>query len=190
LKAKERKEETMIIKHLALLMLTLGLCFTPSQAQERLTEHTLKLSAGKQSPAATIADMSWLAGQWIGEGLGGLTEEVWSPPRNGVMMGMFRLVRDGKPIFYELLTLAEEKGSLTLRLKHFNADLTGWEEKDKTIDFPFIMKADGVVHFEGLAWRPEGPDALTIYLAIRRDGNVREEKFQLRRVSVLRFDAQ
>jgi len=93
----------MIIKHPAPLMLTLGLCFTPSQAQERLTEHTFKLSAGKQSPAATIADMAWLAGHWIGGGLGGLTEEVWSPPRNGVMMGMFRLVRDGKPIFYELL---------------------------------------------------------------------------------------
>ena len=93
----------MIIKHPAPLMLTLGLCFTLSQAQERLTEHTFKLSAGKQSPAATIADMAWLAGHWIGGGLGGLTEEVWSPPRNGVMMGMFRLVRDGKPIFYELL---------------------------------------------------------------------------------------
>jgi hypothetical protein len=108
-------------------------------AHERLTEHTFKLSAGKQSPAATIADMAWLAGHWTGEGLGGLIEEVWSPPRNGVMMGMFRLVRDGKPIFYELLTLAEERGSLTLRLKRFNADLTGWEEKDKTIDFPFII---------------------------------------------------
>jgi hypothetical protein len=68
-------------------------------------------------------------------------------------------------------------------LKHFNPDLTGWEEKDKTIDSPFITKADGVVHFDGLAFRPEGKDAMTIYLAIRRDGNVREEKFHLRRVS-------
>jgi hypothetical protein len=180
----------MRIKHLALPMLILGLCSAPARAQERLTEHTLKLSAGKQSPAATIADMAWLAGHWVGDGLGGATEEVWSPPRNGVMMGMFRLFRGDKPIFYELLTLAEEKGSLTLRLKHFNADLTGWEEKDKTIDFPFITKADGVAHFDGLAWSPEGEDAMTIYLAIRRDGNIREEKFHLRRVSALRLGAQ
>jgi hypothetical protein len=178
----------MRIKHLALVVLILGLCSTPARAQERLTEHTLKLSAGERSPAATIADMAWLAGHWVGEGLGGLIEEVWSPPRNGVMIGMFRLVRDGKPVFYELLTLAEEKGSLMIRLKHFNADLTGWEEKDKTIDFPFITKADGVVHFDGLAWRPEGEDAMTIYLAIRRDGNIREEKFRIRRVSALRAE--
>src|SRR5262245_5787700 len=174
----------MKIKQLALSILILGFCSMPAWAQERLTEHTLKLSAGKQSPTATIADMAWLSGHWVGEGLGGVSEEMWSPPRNGVMMGVFRMVRDNKPIFYELLTIAEEKGSLMLRLKHFNADLTGWEEKDKTIDFPFIMKADGVVHFDGLAFHPEQKDAMTIYLAIRqKDGNIREEKFHMKRVS-------
>src|SRR5262245_45051261 len=104
----------MRIKYTALLTLILGLCSTPAWAQERLTEHTFKLSEGTQAPAATIADLAWLAGHWTGEGLGGFTEEVWSPPRNGAMVGMFRLVRDDKPVFYELLTVAEEKGSLML----------------------------------------------------------------------------
>jgi hypothetical protein len=56
---------------------------------------------------------------------------------------MYRLVRDRKPIFYELLTIVEENGSLMLRLKHFN--LTGWEDKLKTIDFPLVAKAEGAI---------------------------------------------
>lgn len=66
-------------------------------------------------------------------------------------MGMYRLVRDGKPVFYEMMTLVEEKASLTLRLKHFNPDLTGWEAKDQTIDFPLVAVSNEIVHFDGMS---------------------------------------
>jgi hypothetical protein len=165
-------------------LLMIGSFSVPAFAQDRLTEHTIKLSPGKKSPSATIGDMAWLAGHWTGEALGGISEEIWSSPRNGVMMGMYRLVRNGKPIFYELLTIAEENGSLMIRLKHFNADLTGWEEKDKTIDFPLVGKAAGVVHFDGMAFHPSGESAMTVFLAIRqKDGSIREEAFRYTRVS-------
>jgi hypothetical protein len=39
-----------------------------------------------------------------------------SAPAGGVMMGMYRLVIDGKPSFYEFLHLAEDQGSLVLKL--------------------------------------------------------------------------
>jgi hypothetical protein len=98
------------------------------------------------------------------------------------MMGMYRLIRDGRPVFYELLTIVEENGSLMLRLKHFNANLTGWEEKLKTIDFPLVAKTEGAVHFEGMSFHPKGNDALTVYLAIhQKDGTVREEAFSYKR---------
>ena len=48
-----------------------------------MTANTLRLSPDQKSPAATIADMEWYAGRWTGSGLGGLNEEVWSPPRDG-----------------------------------------------------------------------------------------------------------
>lgn len=137
-------------------LLVVVLFSLPAFSQERLTEHTLKLSPGKKSPASTIADMAWLSGHWTGNALGGISEEIWSEPRNGVMMGMYRLVREGKPIFYELLTLLEENGSLMIRLKHFNPDMTGWEEKNKTVDFPFVEKTDEVLHFDGMAFKPDG----------------------------------
>ena len=164
-------------------LLIVGLFSTPAFPQDRLTEHTVKLSPGKKSSPATITDMAWLSGHWTGNALGGVSEEIWSEPRNGVMMGMYRLVRDGKPVFYEFLTLLEEQGSLMIRLKHFNPDLTGWEEKNKTVDFAFVQKTDGVMHFDGMAFRPEGSSSLTVFLAIRqKDGSVREETFRYTRV--------
>ncbi|HEX2059691.1 MAG TPA: DUF6265 family protein [Thermoanaerobaculia bacterium] len=153
-------------------------------AQERQTENTFKLGDRKPG-AATIADMAWLAGHWKGEALGGISEEIWSPPMNGVMMGMYRLVRDGKVVFYELLTLSEKDGSLVIRLKHFNPDMTGWEEKDKYVEFPLVSKSDGRIHFAGMTFVPKG-DHLTVFLAIRqKDGTTREETFRYDRVASL-----
>lgn len=164
-------------------IILLGLISMTVLAQDKQTEHTVKLSAGQKSPAATLAEMDWLAGHWAGNAFGGVSEEVWAKPVGGAMMGMFRQVNDGKVVFYELMTLVEENGSIVLRLKHFNPNLTGWEEKNKTVDFKFVGKKDGVIHFEGMAFKPEGKDAVTIYLAIgQKDGTVQEEVFRYKRV--------
>src|SRR4029078_4205540 len=56
------------------------------KAQIRSTENTIKLAEGQTSEAAMISDMAWLAGSWIGTGLDGISEEMWSKPANGVMM--------------------------------------------------------------------------------------------------------
>jgi hypothetical protein len=157
----------------------------PAPAQDRMTANTLKLAPGQSSPPATIADMAWLAGHWKGDGLGGRSEEIWTPPKGGVMLGMYRHLKDDKPVFYELLTLAEERGSLVIRLKHFNPDLTGWEEKGDSVSFPFVAKQDGVLHFDGMAFKPRGKDAVTVYLAIRdkQVASVREAEFHYTRVA-------
>jgi len=72
--------------------LVLLLIASNSQAEESMTANTLRLSPDQKSPAATIADMEWYAGRWTGAGLGGLNEEVLSPPRDGTMMGMYRMI--------------------------------------------------------------------------------------------------
>jgi hypothetical protein len=165
------------------LLLAVLLAAAPAAGQDKNTEHTYKLAAGAKSPPATIADMAWLAGHWTGPALGGTSDEIWSPPAHGTMMGMYRLLRDGKPVFYELLTLIEEGGTLMLRLKHFHPNLVGWEEKDKSVSFPLVKKEPGSVHFEGMSFHPRG-DELVVYLAIgQKDGSAREETFTYRRVS-------
>lgn len=172
----------IVKKTVSLIMLTALLSLT-AVAQEKETEHTLKLTPGFQSPPATLADMSWMTGSWTGNALGGVTEEVWTAPSGGTMLGMFRLTKNSKPVFYELVTLTEEGGSLIMRLKHFNPNMTGWEEKDKVVEFRFLGKKDGLIHFEGMAFKPEGKDAFTVYLAIEyKDGSIKEETFRYTRV--------
>ena len=165
------------------MTVTLG---TTAIAQERVTEHTIKPAPGSRPPAATIADMAWLAGHWTGSVLGGVGDEIWSPPRNGMMLGMYRQMNDGKPRFFELLTLIEEGGSLLLRLKHFNQDLTGWEEKNESLSFPLVAKAGRTMQFSGMTFQRDAEDALTVFLAIgQKDGTVKEEIFRYTKVGSL-----
>ena len=172
-----------LLLFLASVVLLNGVAAT---AQERVTEHTIKPATGSKPPAATIADMAWLAGHWTGPALGGLSDEVWMPPSHGMMLGMYRLMVDGKPRFFELLTIAEEGGSLMLRLKHFNADLSGWEEKNESVSFPLVAKSGALIQFSGMTFQRDAEDRVTVYLAIgQRDGSVREEVFRYTRLAPL-----
>jgi hypothetical protein len=151
--------------------------------QQRTTENTVRLAGGSASPPATITDMAWFAGHWTGEGLGGQVEEIWSPAQAGAMMGMFRLLLDGKTAFYELMTLVEENGSLVLRVKHFNPDLTGWEDKGESVAFALVAVDGDRYLFDGLTIHRQRDDTITIYVAISsKDGTVREEVFRYARV--------
>ena len=152
------------------------------QAQSIYTEHTLKLDNPEQRPGAEIEDIAWIAGNWVGEAFGGLSEEFWSEPVAGAMMGMYRSVARGKVGFYELLTITEEKGSLILRLKHFHPDLKGWEEKNATVDFPLVKVEKNTVWFEGYTFVRESKNEFNVYLAQSGgDGPPRELVFQYTR---------
>jgi hypothetical protein len=160
-----------------------GLMTCAAGAAEKVTEHTWKLAPGEKSPPATLADMKWLTGHWKGEALGGNTEEIWAEPVGANMAGMYRLVKGDKTIFYEIMAVTEENGSLVFRLKHFNADLTGWEEKNEVRTFPLVARKDGAMHFEGMSFHPDG-DKLTVYLAIeQKDKSVQEAVFTYRRMN-------
>jgi hypothetical protein len=169
------------------LAFAFGLLALPAWAQPptSLTTNTLRLAPGQTSPPATIADVAFLVGHWTGDGLGGRFEEVWTAPKQGVMVGLYRgLKMDGMPVFNELLVLREEQGSLMVRLKHFNPDMTGWEEKAEVVTMPFVARRNGVVHFDGMAFKVTGPDTMSCYLAIedKKAGTVREVEFRYTRV--------
>jgi hypothetical protein len=133
---------------------------------------------GAAPPPAKIEQFAWLAGTWVGRGLGGEVDEAYSAPVAGAMIGYFRLVKDGKPVFYEMITLFEDAGSVLLRLKHFHPDLVGWEEKDKSVDFKLLAVEGQTAHFHGLTFKREG-DVLLCALALRfKDGTRKIEQFR------------
>jgi hypothetical protein len=39
-----------------------------------------------------------------------------------------------------------------IRLKHFNPDMAGWEEKNQTVDFPFVAKEGDTLLFDEMAF--------------------------------------
>ncbi len=110
---------------------------------------------GFESPPATLDQMEWLQGQWVGEGIQGASAmESWLPPTGGTMVGTFiQETPDGAIMFTEHLYLIEEEGTLVLRLKHFNADLTGWEEKDDMLTFRLVAMEPCAAYFHALTLR-------------------------------------
>jgi hypothetical protein len=163
-----------MIKKIGLYLLIV-LCFNVSGAEK--FPNLLFLKDKQESPAANLEVVKWLSGHWRGEAFGGLIEEVWSAAVGGSMMGAFKLVVENKVQFYEIETISEENQSLIFRLKHFNKDLKGWEEKDQTIDFKLVKVTENKVYFNGLTLEKISNDEINIYVAIKDGGITTEEKF-------------
>jgi len=131
-----------------------------------------------------LTKLSWLVGHWIGDGFGGISEEVWASPVDGAMMGMYRHIKDGKINFYEFMNIVEIEGKVELRLKHFTPDLKGWEEKDKYIIFTFIKADENYFEFKGLIFQKLSEKDMQIILTLRdKAGNTRKEVFTFTRHS-------
>lgn len=109
-------------------------------------------AGGEGCKTTTVADLGWFSGAWEGELDGGRIEEHWSAPAGSNVMGMFRYVKDGKVVFYELMAIDMEAEGPALSIKHFNGDLTGWEEKGEVIDFRCVAAAPGQIIWA----RPKG----------------------------------
>ncbi|MBB4612520.1 DUF6265 family protein [Novosphingobium taihuense] len=135
------------------------------------------------APAATLADIAWMEGSWEGEGIEGAPAlEAYAPAAGGQMVGHFRqLNKDGSVMFYELITIVEDGGSLAYRLKHFNADLTGWEEKDKVVSFPLTDRKGDRLDFSGLVYERTGKDSMTASVRVTEGGKTETIVFHFRR---------
>ena len=133
--------------------------------------------------AATIADAAWLQGYWVGEGMGGIAEDNWMPPSNGMMLGTFRLVKsDGSKGFYELLGIEESEESLRIVVKHFHPSWVGWEEKDRALQAFLVRKAKDEWQFSNMLIKRTGRDAFLIELNIQpKDGPPRKEVLRFKR---------
>lgn len=156
-------------------------CALPVHAQTANSEHTFRLDDSDDQPTASLSDVNWLVGSWVGEAFGDTFEEVWNPPSAGSMVGMFKLLEDGSVSFYELLLLVEEGGSLNLKVKHFNSDFSAWEEKEEHVTFRLVKMEEGAVHFSGLSFYRINENEMHGYLVLHDDGRRWEEKLIYRR---------
>lgn len=162
----------------------LALCATPLLAQDEVEPavefiapdepkpETRIGEAGFESPAASIADAGWLVGQWAGEGIGGAEAlESWLVPSGDTMVGTFvQETAEGGIQFTEHMYLMELEGSLVVKLKHFNPDLTGWEDKEGMVTFRLLAAEPCALYFNALTYRcvdPEAGSASGLIVAVR-----------------------
>ena len=153
-----------------LTLLLLLLFYMPSFGQ-----NTISFMDGDSSPKANLSEVSWIAGHWKGEAFGGITEEIWSPPLGDSMMFVFKLVVDDKVAFYEIGHIRQEGETLILRLKHFNGNLTGWEEKDKTVDFKLVKLEDDRAYFDDFTFEKINASEMNMYVVIAHENGSNEE---------------
>lgn len=158
--------------YLVLAFLTISQ-FAPAQVRQLHPDQ----SPGK----GKVEDLSWMVGYWSGTGFGGECEEVWMPAVDGHMLGTFRFWMDGGLVFSEFMNLVQEGESVSMKLKHFNPDLSGWEEKTEWTTFLLIELGENKVWFDGLTIERIG-DEMIYHLALTENGveTVEELRFTKR----------
>ena len=112
-------------------------------------------------PRASLRDVEFMSGHWLGPDAGDLSEEVWTPPSGNSMLGMWRYVSGGQVRIAELLSMTEEPDGVVLRLRHFDPKLVAREEKDRPLALKLVRWSAGEARFEGPAVTATGDVALT-----------------------------
>jgi hypothetical protein len=137
------------------------------------------------SAPGRLVDLAWMAGHWIDESGGSLSEEIWAAPAADCMIGMWRYASEGKPRVFELLAIVQEDAGPVLRLRHFSPALVAREEKDTPVVLPLVKLEGREAVFEGqgsagavrLTYRQPDPNTL---VGVLEKGTSREE-FSFRR---------
>lgn len=97
------------------------------------------------------------------------------------MVGLFKLFGEDGVAFYELLLLSVEDGTLSLKVKHFNADFSAWEEKADFVNFRLVKKEDDALHFGGISFYRRDDNSIDGYIVMKSGENVTEHHLQYQR---------
>jgi hypothetical protein len=70
------------------------------------------VAAEERSPTRSLADLAWMAGSWATSEAGKVSEEHWTKPAGGLMLGVHRDTGGAKTAF-EFLRIEESSGRIT-----------------------------------------------------------------------------
>jgi hypothetical protein len=102
-----------------------GQTSAPNQARSAAPPET-------RPPRPTLSDFAWLEGKWQGAWGPRVAEEVWTAPKAGQMLGLFRVIENDKTLVIELFSLFETPDGVALRFRHFTPALVPWEQSGLT----------------------------------------------------------
>ncbi len=120
-----------------------------------------KLRDGIKGAAATIAQVSWISGMWVGTTQSNVqVEERWTPSASGSILGIGRRLRGTIMSSFEFLCICERDGSLVYtampdgRTTPTHFTLTSISADDATFENPthdypkvirYILRSDGAL---------------------------------------------
>jgi len=140
----------------------------------------------QESPEKRIelSDLAWLAGCWEGTGFGNRVGECWMSAPDGRLTGMFQIIdADGRQTLSEIFVIDEFEGGPAMRLKHFHADLKGWEDKDEFVVFALRETGTDFACFDGLTYTRTGDDRLVVELVVSQDGESSRQRLEFERAA-------
>jgi len=148
-----------------------------------LLAFTTAALADDAAKPVSVDQFAWIAGRWVGAGLGGKVEEMFSPPQGGQMVGHFRSWGDSGPKFYEFECICTESTGIVYRVKHFNPDFHGWEEKENYHSFPLLSIDGDTYRFDGLIIQRVSATEVHHIVSIKgKDGKVNDMTFVYHKV--------
>ncbi len=111
---------------------------------------TLLPEAYGQAPtnSGSLSDISFIAGHWKATPQGSTVEALWSAPAGDNMVGVIRMMKEGKATLYEMFAFEETQQGLVALVKHFQPGLVGLEEKDQSDRYHFLQAEKGSAIFE------------------------------------------
>jgi hypothetical protein len=158
------------------------IAFTLALSAPAAAQNTRSLN-GSVSPPASIDQLAWLAGSWVGTGMGAAVTETYSAPLGGRITGHFAMA-DGKGgiAFTEIVDYVPVGQSLAYRVRHFNPDMTGWEDQTgKPVVFPLVAIEKDRWFFDGMTIERTGPDSLVMWVKIDGKDGAKEIPFRFSR---------
>jgi hypothetical protein len=111
------------------------------------SDSTPPAQPGAAQAKPTLADFAWLAGRWQGAWGPRVAQQVWMPPKAGVMPGTFQLVDNGTTLVIELFTIIEKPDGINLYFRHFTPTLAPWETSKPTV-LKLANSTPKVIEFE------------------------------------------
>jgi len=148
----------------------------------------LSVAYGQPAHDPELQRLGFLSGRWVSESPTEMQEESWSPVKGDSMIGSFRIVQKGRPVFYEFWAVEVDDNRPVLRLKHFDNGLHGWEEKNAATKLPLTSSAENGAVFT----QADGGVSLHYHLVGKRltctvhhvrNGKESDETFTLLRAS-------
>lgn len=133
--------------------------------------------------AADLAPLAWLAGCWSNPQGDAGSGEYWQPLAGGTMLGVGRLIRNGKTVEYEFLRVHLDEQSRVV--------YTATPSRQKETSFIASQIADGTATFENpthdfpqkIVYTRTTPASMSVRIEGARQGAQRSIEFQFERAA-------